>query len=106
MVSADVVPSANDFVSAAAPLSVPHSNSPPPTIRDRPNHETSDRPPAQTAVDLASLNFSAVSFLAANKSQAPFKAAAAITNWHKVARANPIQLIVGEMGADGTASIS
>src|SRR4051812_10950709 len=105
MVSADVVPSAKDFVSASAPLSVPHRNNPAPTMSDRPNHESSDRPPAQTAADFASLNSSAVPFLAAYRSHAPLSATPAITNWHKVTRANPVQLMAGEFAARGTAPI-
>src|SRR6476619_3534100 len=104
MVSAAVVPSANDFASADAPLSVPHSNSPAETIRDNKNQDSSDSPPAQTAVDFASLNASALPARAANRSHAPLKATAAIANWHRTMRANPAQLVAGEW-ADATVSI-
>src|SRR5262245_6936935 len=100
MVSAEVVPSAKDFASAAAPKSVPHWNSPAPIISVRANQESSDRPPAQTATVFDSRNSSAVPFLAANKSHAPFKAVAAIANWQRVISANPIQFMAGEAVAD------
>src|SRR4051794_36027763 len=105
MVSAEVVPSANDFASAASPLSVPHGKRPPPTIRARRNHERSESPPAHTAVVFACLNWSGEAFLAANSSHAPFKAAAARASWQKVINAKPIQLAAGDIVSDGTAPI-